>query len=623
MRRTREQTRRATFATAALLAVAAAAGCASGDKAGGSGGPVTLRIGTDDPAGRPSGTAMDEFARQARRLSGGRIRIEPVFQAGGTTSAPGWDQRIAHMVQAGRLDMGVVPARAWDTEGVTSLRALHAPFLVTSDTLLNRIVRGDVADQMLAGLDRAGIVGLALLPEELRHPFAFGQPFLKVEDFAGQVVRVPRSDVAYSTFRHLGARPEDLAGPRFMRAVANGSVRGADAGFAIVSGSLPRSATATANVTLFPKANTLVIGQRAWKKLDDANRAVLREAARRTVASVVSTRVGERDAARRYCAAGGRVVLADKPDIAAMVEATSPVYAVLERDAQTRGLIARIRALKRSLPPDADVAGACDAARTVAAAGAVGDAHVVDGVWRSNPTYEEGLAAGLPKSVAAEEMGLETIRMERGRYDWRWRARIGDKRCAGRYQVSGNVVFFTDDEPCTGSWEAAFRRSGRTLRWSRVRTHTSDPHEQTIAEMILHKPWTLIQPVHTPTRAFPDGIYRADIPARFLIGRGVPAATAATNSGLMTLTFDRGRWRHHTKAPNIDDCTGRYSVKGTRVSVIADGIEACGTAAGEEIFSATWTLSGAELRLTDARGGDGDDVFARAFWGGKPWRKIG
>ena len=30
----------------------------------------------------------------------------------------------------GELEMGLIPARAWDTEGVTSLRALHAPFLV-------------------------------------------------------------------------------------------------------------------------------------------------------------------------------------------------------------------------------------------------------------------------------------------------------------------------------------------------------------------------------------------------------------------------------------------------------------------------------------------------------------
>jgi hypothetical protein len=63
----------------------------------------------------------------------------------------------------------MIPARAWDTEGVTSLRALHAPFLVTSDELVAEIVDGELADELLAGLEDVGVTGLALLPEGLRH----------------------------------------------------------------------------------------------------------------------------------------------------------------------------------------------------------------------------------------------------------------------------------------------------------------------------------------------------------------------------------------------------------------------------------------------------------------------
>ena len=36
--------------------------------------------------------------------------------------------------------MGLIPSRAWDTEGVTSLRALNAPFLIDSDELLDEVV---------------------------------------------------------------------------------------------------------------------------------------------------------------------------------------------------------------------------------------------------------------------------------------------------------------------------------------------------------------------------------------------------------------------------------------------------------------------------------------------------
>ena len=101
MRRTTDQPRSAALAAAAALLIAAGAvGCGGGDKAGGSGGPVTLRIGTDDMRGRPSGAAIEEFARQAKELSGGRIRIEPVWRAAGRNPTS-FDQRVARMVSAG------------------------------------------------------------------------------------------------------------------------------------------------------------------------------------------------------------------------------------------------------------------------------------------------------------------------------------------------------------------------------------------------------------------------------------------------------------------------------------------------------------------------------------------
>ncbi|HET6548855.1 MAG TPA: TRAP transporter substrate-binding protein DctP [Solirubrobacter sp.] len=613
-----------TTAAIALTAIAFAAGCDRGDKAGGAGGPVTLRIGTDDTPGRPSGVAIEELARQARRLSGGQIRIEPVYQAAGRP-APAWDQRVAHMVRDGKLDLGVIPARAWDTEGVTSLRALHAPFLVTSNSLVDRIARGDLGAEMLRGLDRAGVVGLALLPEDLRHPFAFGRPFLTRDDFAGKAMRVPRSSVAYATFRALGATPRDLVNPELQRAIADGSVAGVESGFALAAAGLPRRATVTVNVTPFPKVNSLVINRGTWQELDDGQRATLREAARRTLAAVLRTRVPEDAAARRYCAAGGRVVLAGDADVAAMVAAVQPVYDELQRDATIRHMIVRLRALKAELPPDSSaVAAPCAPARAGTTVAAGTDAHALDGVWRMDVTYEEGVEAGLPADVAGHEMGLQTIRMEGGRYDWRWRARDGEQRCPGVYRVTGDRVILTDQGECSGMWEATFTRAGRTLRWGRPRALTRDAHEQTIRNLLHGKPWRLIQEVRSREPAFPEGVYRADVPAALLVARGVDPGVAATNSGLMTMTFKAGRWLHHTQSPsNEPDCGGRYAVVGGRVTVTLDPGPECGSSAGSVLFSAAWTLRGGELRFTDVRSGDGDEVFARAAWGVKPWRKIG
>ena len=87
--------------------------------------PVTLRVGTDDDPGVLAADQIEEFARQVDELSGGELQIEPVWRSGGYDIAD-WDQVVARMAMSGELDLAMIPARAWDTEGVTSLRA-HTP----------------------------------------------------------------------------------------------------------------------------------------------------------------------------------------------------------------------------------------------------------------------------------------------------------------------------------------------------------------------------------------------------------------------------------------------------------------------------------------------------------------
>ena len=100
-----------------LAACGGGGGGAAGNKAGGDAAPVTLRIGTDDDGPEtPGGGQIQEFARQVQQRSRGHVRIEPVWQAAGE-QVDDWDQANGRMVVRGEVDMGMIPARAWDTEG--------------------------------------------------------------------------------------------------------------------------------------------------------------------------------------------------------------------------------------------------------------------------------------------------------------------------------------------------------------------------------------------------------------------------------------------------------------------------------------------------------------------------
>jgi len=407
-----ETMKRAGLAAAAIsvtmmMSLSACAGGAGGasSKAGGDPAPVTLRIGTADEPGLPGADAIEEFARQVREISDGHLLIEPVWQAAGV-GADDWDQQVARMVVSGDLDMGMIPARAWDTEGVTSLRAVHAPFLVTSEALLEQVVTTDVAGEMLAGLGEAGVTGLTLVPEGLRQIFSFGEPLLAPEDFEGVTVRAPWSETTYALFEALGATADDPSGELFGQAVTAGTVTAAESEFALAV-ALPRSATVTGNLTLFPKINSLVINEDVFAALDESQQQTLRDAAAATRDWGVGLLRPAADDAAGFCADGGTVVLADAADLAAFQSAAEPVYAELEQDPQTKALIERIRDLGSRTATLAPVAACAPVEATPTSQPSTGE--FPEGVYRMQISEQDFLDVGINQILATDHTGVWTM----------------------------------------------------------------------------------------------------------------------------------------------------------------------------------------------------------------------
>ncbi|HKP20940.1 MAG TPA: TRAP transporter substrate-binding protein DctP [Thermoleophilaceae bacterium] len=422
-------TRTAFLATA--MAAAVLAGCLGGEggtKAGGGAGPLTLRVGTDDPPGRPGESQIEELAHQVEELSGGDIRIKPVLNAGGDSD---WDQQVIRKVRGGDLDMAVVPSRAWDTEGVTSLRALNAPFLIASDELLAEVISGGLADDLMSGLDETGVVPLALFPEGLRHPFGFEAPLLGPGDYAGEEIRTPTSDTTAAVFELLGATTDDQEPDNAVQV-------GMESAYF-----LEPSGTATGNVTFYPKANALVAGGDMWKDLDDDQREVLEEAAAKTRERLIDTAPSDSEAARAYCADGGAVVLASDAQVAALEEATAPLYAELERDGLTRRIIDAIRGLERSTTVSAEAPKACG--KPSAAEGGSTRSPAVDGVYRFEVTDEHLRRAGVTDPVKIDEdHGVYTMTLKRGKYCWTQRAPnpLNNPGDCDTYEIHGHRLVY-------------------------------------------------------------------------------------------------------------------------------------------------------------------------------------
>ena len=335
--------------------------------------------------------------------------------------------------------MAVIPTRAWDLLGVTSMQALNTPFLVTRDDLVTEIISGDVAGELMAGLDAAGVVGLALFPEGFRHPFSFGDPLFGPDDYDGAVMRAPASANTTAMFAALGATTnDDSPDPTVHTALESTFL-------------FDPPGTATGNVTFFPKVNSLVVNADVWAGLDAEQQAILEQAAAATREWAIGEIPTDHDAAAARCDVGFAVAAAPDADIAALVDAVAPVVASLRDDPVTSGLIDEITAMRDALPPLTDDPVTCDAATIETTPDSGTAASALNGVYQYEVTDEALIAAGVTDPyLIGDNHGTFTWTLLDGTYRWEQTAdnqlSSGSNTASadGTYVVNGDEITFSD-----------------------------------------------------------------------------------------------------------------------------------------------------------------------------------
>jgi C4-dicarboxylate-binding protein DctP len=477
---------------AAAIVSAITAGCSfshassGADKAGGSNAPIVLSLADSDDPTQTDTPAVRFFASRVAKLSHGALRIQIKFQAAGDKIAT-VEQRTVRMVQAGTFDLGFVGARAWDQLGVTSFEALQAPFLVTSYPLLDRVVASGIADKMLNGLRSQHVIGLALIPDQLRHPVALKHPLISLSDFAGARVRIQPSRVTSSLMRALGATPVDVANGKVGSAIGHHRIDAEE----LALGNAFTPTTVTGNVTFFGKTLTLFAGGPAYQRLTADQRHVLREAAKQTVQHVIATSPTENALAAAFCRqSGARIALASKSQLAALVRASQPVYAELERDAETRAFITRIRRLRATTPapPALVVPPSCGRAqRPSPASGKLRSPSILNGTYHVHFTIHDALKFGPPASDPANlHDGVDTRVLRNGHFRWAVGEPSGPH---GTYSIRGKRITFGDGPDGKPEWFVFSLDRDGTLHLKPVKP--MDPGDQWVT---AGEPWQRVGP---------------------------------------------------------------------------------------------------------------------------------
>ncbi len=356
-----------------------AAGPQALNKAGAPDQPRTLRLATVDQQGNWDTPLVEAFVSDVADLSHGALTVDVTW--GAESESNEFEQAIIDRVRRGDFDLGWVGARAWDVEGVTTLQALQAPFLITDYATLRDVYASDVRTQLLAGLNAGGIVGLGLYPGWLRHPASLHSTLVTLEDFAGIRFRVPASNASDMLVRALGARPLHINGLAQSEAIAAGEMDAIEATLARVP-SPTIGATVTGNITFYPDSRTLFANAGSLALLSEDDRRILDAAAAR-VLEVALDRLPTADDGAQVCAVGNSVVAAAADDVARIEAAAAPVRDALRNDPTVAALIDRIAAIRGSrpdppAPPTCTSPGAPSPAPDAAAAD-----PMLEGTWET------------------------------------------------------------------------------------------------------------------------------------------------------------------------------------------------------------------------------------------------
>ena len=312
---------------------------------------VHLKVATIEVGHQPAAHALASFASEVTRSTGGQVVVDVTTQAVAEVTSKE-EHTLVTKLKGGDFDLALVPTRAWGAEGVTSFHATMAPFLIDSDRLAAAVAQDPIAATMLEGLTGIQLQGLAMWPEDLRHPVSFGTPFLTPSAFKGVGIRALPSDVTTSLIAAFGGRAIDVTGDGYGNGVTNGSIGGAESGL-LNAASLPVPGTYTVNVTFFPRMDVLVTRPGVLTGLTATQRDAVLAAARSTTQQVIGSHPTDGTTAQAYCATGGHAAVANAAQLAAFRAAAKPVMDGLLRDAQTKTLVDRISEIKASLPtPD-------------------------------------------------------------------------------------------------------------------------------------------------------------------------------------------------------------------------------------------------------------------------------
>lgn len=316
-------------ALAAALAVALPASVSARD----------FRVAETQVPDYPTVEGVKFMGKLVEERTQGRLKLK-VF----ANSALGNERDTIEQLKIGGVDMvrtSLAPLNNMVPESIIP----SLPFIFRDEKHMHTVLDGAIGDELLAAMSKQGLIGLAWYDDGARSVYS-KKPIKRLADMKGMKLRVQQSDMFVAMTEALGAAPTPLPYGEVYTALSTGIIDAAENSPLSYETSRHFEAAKFYNLTehtLLP--SVLVFSKAIWDRLPEADRTIVRQAAKES-ALFVRKLAAERQAKAREAVVAKGVTIVPVENKAEFVKAMEPVYAKYATTPELKSLVQRIQAVK-------------------------------------------------------------------------------------------------------------------------------------------------------------------------------------------------------------------------------------------------------------------------------------
>jgi tripartite ATP-independent transporter DctP family solute receptor len=241
-------------------------------------GKMVLKATDVHPLGYPTVEAVVRMGKKLEQATGGRLSVEmyPSMQLGG-------EKEMIEQAQVGALAMARISVGPMGPI-VPELNVFNLPFMFRDNTHMEKVIDGQIGNEMLKKLSdhpTAGLIGLCWMNAGTRNVYNSKRPVRSMADLKGLKIRMMGNPVFVDTMNAIGGNGISMGFDQLINALQTGVVDGAENNYpTYASGQHYRYAKYYSLTEHLMIPEILVFSKKVWSGLSPEDQSLITKLAK-------------------------------------------------------------------------------------------------------------------------------------------------------------------------------------------------------------------------------------------------------------------------------------------------------------------------------------------------------